>query len=913
MKHSDHPTEKSDTTKNKSQTNPAPDEVARKAYALYEKEGRPQGHAKQNWLEAEAKISGHGSDEHKGHGDHHAHMAADFRNRFWISLVLTLPILALSPMLQKWVGLRETVNFPGDTYVLFGFSSAVFWYGGWPFLKGMFDELKIRKPGMMILISVAIATAYLYSSAVVFGLTGKMFFWELATLVDIMLLGHWIEMKSVMGASKALEELAKLMPSDAHKLMPDGSVKDVPLGELAVGDKVLIKPGEKIPADGVIVEGESSVNEAMLTGESTPAAKKTGGKVIGGSINGEGSLKIEVKGTGKDSFLSQVIDLVKQAQESKSKTQDLANTAALWLTIVALGGGAITLGIWLTLMGKDFAFAIERAVTVMVIACPHALGLAVPLVVAVSTALAAKNGLLIRNRVAFEGARKLQAIIFDKTGTLTEGRFGVTDTLLLAQDIDEETLRRYAASVDANSEHPIAKAIADASEKNSPVENFKGIAGKGAEGRVEGKEIKVVSPGFLREQNIEMTDERVEPLQGQGKTVVFVLVDGALKGAMALADIIRPESKKAVAALKEMGIRCMMLTGDNEATAKWVSDQIGLDEYFAEVLPQDKAAKVREVQARGQLVAMTGDGVNDAPALAQADLGIAIGAGSDVAVETADVILVRSNPSDVVAILKLSRATYLKMIQNLVWATGYNVVAIPLAAGALYAWGVLLTPALGAVLMAASTVIVAVNARLLKIKTDERAEDKPDAKAEPKPDAEAKAEPKPEAKADPKPEVQPEAKEETEPEAKVEPMTESKPESQPKAEPKPDAEAEPKPEAKAEPQPKATTPSDLTPQITKRAYELYEKGDHQGNSANQDWEQATREIQKTATEAEAEPNPEAKAGTPSNVPPQTVKRVHELYEELGREDVQAVQDQEKSEREIRKDEPKAEPQPETKS
>jgi Cu2+-exporting ATPase len=359
----------------------------------------------------------------------------------------------------------------------------------------------------------------------------------------------------------------------------------------------------------------------------------------------------------------------------------------------------------------------------MVIACPHALGLAVPLVVAVSTALAAKNGLLIRNRTAFEGARKLKAIIFDKTGTLTEGRFGVTDTLLLSQDIDEETLLRYAASVDANSEHPIAKAIAGASDKKSPVKNFKGIAGKGAEGRVEGKEIKVVSPGFLREQNIAMTDERVEPLQGQGKTVVFVLVDGALKGAMALADIIRPESKQAVAALKEMGIRCMMLTGDNEATAKWVSDQIGLDEYFAEVLPQDKAAKVKEVQARGELVAMTGDGVNDAPALAQADLGIAIGAGSDVAVETADVILVRSNPADVVAILKLSRATYFKMVQNLVWATGYNVVAIPLAAGALYAWGVLLTPALGAVLMAASTVIVAVNARLLKIKAITKLED----------------------------------------------------------------------------------------------------------------------------------------------------------------------------------------------
>jgi Cu2+-exporting ATPase len=600
--------------------------------------------------------------------------------------------------------------------VLFGLSSAVFWYGGWPFLRGFTEELRSRRPGMMTLIAVAIATAYLYSSAVVFGLAGKMFFWELASLIDIMLLGHWVEMKSVMGASRALEELAKLMPSDAHKLMPDGSVKDVPLSELTVNDKVLIKPGEKIPADGVIVAGDSSVDEAMLTGESTPVAKATGGKVIGGSINGEGSLTIEVKGTGKESFLSQVIDLVKQAQESKSRTQDLANTAALWLTIVALGGGVITFFLWQVVVGQDFAFAIERTVTVMVIACPHALGLAVPLVVAVSTALAASNGLLIRNRVAFEGARKLQAIIFDKTGTLTEGRFGVSDTLILGEDITEDMLRTYAASVDAHSEHPIAKAIAAASEKKLPVDGFRSLTGKGAEGRVEGKNIKVVSPGYLRDENIALTDPRVEPLQAQGKTVVFILVDGTLKGAIALADIVRPEAKRAIDALKALDIRCMMLTGDNKATAKWVSDQVGLDEYFAEVLPKDKAAKVKDVQARGVLVAMTGDGVNDAPALAQADVGIAIGAGSDVAVETADVILVRSNPLDVVAIVRLSRATYRKMVQNLLWATGYNVVALPLAAGALYAWGVLLTPALGAVLMSASTVIVAINAGLLRLK-----------------------------------------------------------------------------------------------------------------------------------------------------------------------------------------------------
>ncbi len=643
-------------------------------------------------------------------------MAADFRKRFWIALVLTLPILALSPLLQELVGLRESVRFPGDLYVLFGLSSAVFWYGGWPFLKGLYAELKSLKPGMMTLVAVAITTAYLYSGAVVFGLTGKMFFWELATLVDIMLLGHWIEMKSVMGASKALEELAKLMPSDAHKLMPDGSVTDVPLSELAVDDRVLVKPGEKVPADGTIVEGESSVNEAMLTGESTPVTKTSGGKVIGGSINGEGALTIEVKGTGKDSFLSQVIDLVKQAQESKSKTQNLADTAAMWLTLIALVSGALTFLLWLLFMDRELAFAIERAVTVMVITCPHALGLAVPLVVAVSTALAASHGLLIRNRVAFEGARKLQAVIFDKTGTLTEGRFGVTDTLLLAQDIDEETLRKYAASVDANSEHPIAKAIAEASEEKLAVEDFKSIPGKGAEGKVDGREIKVVSPGYLREQNIELSDKRIEPLQAQGKTVVFVLVDGQLKGAIALADIVRPEAKQAIEALRALNIRCMMLTGDNKATAKWVSDQVGLDEYFAEVLPQDKAAKVKEVQARGVSVAMTGDGVNDAPALAQADVGIAIGAGSDVAVETADIVLVRSNPLDVVAIVQLSRATYRKMIQNLVWATGYNVIAIPLAAGALYAWGVVLSPALGAALMAASTVIVAINARLLRLK-----------------------------------------------------------------------------------------------------------------------------------------------------------------------------------------------------
>jgi len=657
------------------------------------------------------KKVGHEHDHH----DHHAHMVADFKKRFWVSLIIIVPILILSPMIQTLIGLGDSIRFPGDLYILFILSTVVFFYGGYPFLKGLYNELKSAKPGMMTLIAVAITTAYLYSSAVVFGLSGKIFFWELVTLVDIMLLGHWIEMKSIMGASRALEELARLMPSDAHKLMPDGSIKDVPLGELKMADRVIIKPGEKIPADGEVVDGETSVNEAMLTGESKPVSKKAGAKVIGGSINGEGSITVEVKKTGKDSFLSQVIELVKEAQESKSKTQDLANRAALWLTIIALTVGSITLFIWLVVMNKDFAFALERTVTVMVITCPHALGLAVPLVVAVSTAISAKNGLLIRNRAAFERARNIQAIIFDKTGTLTQGKFGVTDTITFSNDIDEKLLLKYVASVEVHSEHPIAKGIVFSSKETFSVEGFRAIPGKGAQAKVNSRDVKVVSPGYLREQNIPVTDERVDKLFSQGKTVVFVMIDGKLCGAIALADIIRPESKKAILMLKEMGIKCMMLTGDNKQVAKWVSEEIGLDEYFAEVLPQEKVTKVKEVQSRGLVVAMTGDGVNDAPALAQADVGIAIGAGTDVAVETADIILVRSNPLDAMAIIGLARATYRKMVQNLAWATGYNAFAIPLAAGVLYKSGILLSPAMGAVLMSLSTVIVAINARFLRV------------------------------------------------------------------------------------------------------------------------------------------------------------------------------------------------------
>ncbi|HIG74657.1 MAG TPA: copper-translocating P-type ATPase [Bacteroidetes bacterium] len=661
-----------------------------------------------------------GNDGHKpGHGemghDHHAMMVADFRRRFWVSLVLSVPVLLLSPAIQAFLRLGDALRFPGDALVVFALSTVVFFYGGWPFLKGFVSEVKGGRPGMMTLISVAITTAYVYSTAIVFGLEGMPFFWELVTLIDVMLLGHWVEMKSVMGASKALEELARLMPSEAHKLMPDGTVQDVPLDQLQHGDRVIVKPAEKVPADGVVVDGQTSVNESMLTGESVPVSKTEGSAVIGGSINGEGAVTVEVQKTGAESFLSQVIDLVREAQESKSKTQDLANRAALWLTVVALGGGALTLFFWSLVMGEGFAFAIERAVTVMVIACPHALGLAIPLVVAVSTAISARNGLLIRDRTAFEAARNLQAVIFDKTGTLTEGRFGITDTLVFDQTLTEEAVLRFAAAVEALSEHPIAQGIAAAVERPLPVEGFRAIPGKGAEGTVEGRRVQVVSPGYVRAQGLAIDDPRYETLSAQGKTVVFVLLDGHLAGAFALADVIRPEAKGAIADLKAMGIQTMMLTGDNRKVAAWVAEEIGLDDVFAEVLPEQKSDKVKEVQARGLAVAMTGDGVNDAPALAQADVGIAIGAGTDVAVETADIILVRSNPQDVATIVKLSRATYRKMIQNLWWAAGYNIVAIPLAAGVLYSAGVLLGPAMGAVFMSASTVIVAINARLLKI------------------------------------------------------------------------------------------------------------------------------------------------------------------------------------------------------
>jgi Cu2+-exporting ATPase len=660
-----------------------------------------------------ARQRAHGSNNHGG--GHHAHMVADFRRRFWVSLLLTVPVLGLAPLIQRLLGLEELLAFSGSAYVQFVFASAVYFYGGWPFLTGVVREIRTGQPGMMTLIALAISVAYGYSSAVVFGLSGQVFFWELATLIDIMLLGHWVEMRSVMGASRALERLVELLPAEAHRLRDDGSAEDVSVSEIEPGDRVLVKPGEKVPVDGVIVEGRTTLNQAALTGESTPVEKGEDEEVIAGAVNGESAVTIEVQKTGDDTYLSQVVEMVRRAQETRSRTQDLANRAALWLTIVAVSVGAITLTVWL-LADRDFNFALGRMVTVMVITCPHALGLAIPLVVAVSTGLSAGRGLLIRDRTAFERARNLDAIVFDKTGTLTRGEFGVTDVVSLGE-ADENEILGLAASLESQSEHPIAAGVVRGAEERevrygAPRE-FRAIPGKGAQAEVDGWNVKVVSPGYLQENGLTVESERVHELAGEGKTVVYVLVDDEVRGAIALADIIRDESHEALRRLKDMGIQVMMLTGDAEAVARWVADELGLDEYFAEVLPDQKAEVIREVKARGLTVAMTGDGVNDAPALVEADVGIAIGAGTDVAVESADIVLVRSDPRDVTSLVELARATYRKMVQNLWWATGYNVVAIPLAAGMLYGAGIVLSPAAGAVLMSLSTVIVALNARLL--------------------------------------------------------------------------------------------------------------------------------------------------------------------------------------------------------
>ena len=658
------------------------------------------------------------SKEGSAHNSHSSGIA-DFKKRFYVVLALTIPIMLLSEMIQHWLNLH--ISFPGSKYVLLALSSVVFFYGGWPFLKGLVGEVRVKNPGMMTLIGFAISVAYIYSVATVFGLGGMDFFWELATLILIMLLGHWIEMKSVAGASRELELLVQLMPDDAH-LVKGEQITEVKTVSLNANDVILIKPGEKVAADGIILEGESYLNESMLTGESKPVQKIKGDKVIAGAINGNGSIKVTVSHGAKDSYLSQVIKLVDDAQKSKSKTQLVADKAAKWLTAIAIIAGIGTFLYWY-LTGQTLAFAMERMVTVIVICCPHALGLAVPLVVAKSTALSAKNGLLIKNRTAFENARKITTIVFDKTGTLTVGKFEVSKIVPLSFGeglgvrLNENEIIRLASALEQKSEHPIATGILQKVKELKltipATENFNAITGKGVEATVEGKKVLVVSPGYLKEKNITLPDGFTA---NDTETVVFVIINDELAGYIALSDEIRPESADAIKTLKQNNIKSILLTGDNNKVAKSVSDTLGMDSFFAEVLPHQKLEKIKELQSQGEFVAMTGDGVNDAPALAQADIGIAVGSGSDIAAETAGIVLVNSNPKDIVSLILFGKATYRKMIQNLIWATGYNVIALPLAAGVLYKMGILLSPAAGAVLMSASTVIVAINASLLKVK-----------------------------------------------------------------------------------------------------------------------------------------------------------------------------------------------------
>ncbi len=652
-------------------------------------------------------------EEKHNHHNHHKMMMEDFKRRFVISAIITIPILVLSPLIQNLLNFSFT--FVGDKYFLFILSSFIFFWGGLPFLKGIYSELKQKRPGMMTLIALAISVAYFYSTAVIFGLKGKFFFWELATLIDVMLLGHWIEMKSVLGASKALEKLAELMPDSAH-LIKKNDVVEVKIADLKKDDNVLVKVGEKIPADGIIIKGTSYIDESMLTGESKPVKKEIGHNVIGGSINGDEILEIKVTGIGGDSYLAKVIDLVEQAQKTKSKTEKFADIAARWLTVIAIIAGAGTFTYWF-IYGPDLAFAIERLATVMVIACPHALGLAIPLVNAVSTSKSAKRGLLIRNRTAFENARKITTVVFDKTGTLTEGNFGVSSIVIFDKKFDKKQILQFTASLEKSSEHPIARGIIQKAKtsglKLMNVSNVKVLKGEGIEGTIDNKGIQLISKSALTKRKLKLPrDINISDIA----TLVFVVVDQQLVGLITLEDQIRKESFEAISKLKDQGIKCFMLTGDNKKIAESVSKKLQLDGFFAEVLPHEKQEKIRELQNKGEFVAMTGDGINDAPALALADIGIAIGSGTDVAAETADIILVNSNPKDVVSLILFGKATYKKMVQNLFWATGYNAFAIPLAAGVLIGYGILISPAIGAALMSLSTVIVAINARMLNVK-----------------------------------------------------------------------------------------------------------------------------------------------------------------------------------------------------
>ena len=650
--------------------------------------------------------------EHEVHDKHAGHHTHDFLRRFWICLAITIPVLLLSHMVQQWLGFE--IKFIGDKYLLFVFSSIIYLYGGMPFLKGMVNEVKHNAIGMMTLVALAISVAFVYSVAIVFGLRGMDFFWELATLIDIMLLGHWLEMRSTMAASKALESLVSLLPSLVH-VDRDGLIIDINVKELNDGDIVLIKPGEKIPADGIVLEGNSFVNESMLTGESIPVKKVADGKVIAGSVNGDGSLKLKVTGSGANSYLSKVITLVQSAQSSKSKTQNLADKVAKWLTIISIVVGVLTFIVWYS--REDLAFALERMVTVMVTSCPHALGVAIPLVVAISTTMSATHGLLIRNRTAFEDSRKLTTIIFDKTGTLTKGSHEVQQVITMNEKYNADEILQYTAALQQYSEHYISKGVLNKLHETDlelwKADDFNYEPGIGVSGVVKDKTIFGGGPNYFKQNNIPLP-KIPEEINQQTDTVTFVVIDKELAGVITLADTIRETAADAVAELKRMNIKSFLLTGDNEKIASSVSEQLGMDGYMANVLPHQKQEKVKELQLKGEIVAMTGDGVNDAPALAQADVGIAVGSGTDVAAETADIILVNSDPKDVVNMIAFGRSTYRKMLQNLAWAVGYNVIAIPLAAGVLYPY-FMLSPAMGAVLMSLSTVIVAINAKTLKV------------------------------------------------------------------------------------------------------------------------------------------------------------------------------------------------------
>ena len=662
--------------------------------------------------------SAHGmnkTSEHAQHVDHTGHEDL-FRRRFWVSLLLSIPVLLYTPMLQMWFRFRMP-EFMGSQWVMPLFSIIVFVYGGVPFIQMAVPEVRNRKPGMMTLISLAILVSFIYSLATMFINLGEGFFWELVTLIDIMLLGHWIEMRSVRQASGALNELAKLMPDTAEHIMPDGSIHTMPVASLKVDHLVLVRPGASIPADGIVEEGASDVNEAMITGESLSVKKIVGSKVIAGTINGSGSLRVRVSAVGEETALAGIMRLVREAQNSKSRTQILADKAAGWLFYLAIGVALISAIAWTLAIGFDL-FTLQRVVTVLVIACPHALGLAVPLVVAISTTSAAKNGILIRNRLALEAAREIDVVIFDKTGTLTKGEQGVVGI----KAIDDETeALALTAAIEGDSEHIIAAAIRQAAQEKSlklpVISDFEAMKGRGIRAKANGRDVWVGGPRMLELLNVHPEEEVAEFAKAagaKGQTVVYLIEEKRVMAAFALADVIRSESYEAIKKLKEMNIQVAMLTGDSKDVAQAVADELGIDLYFAEVLPEHKDQKVIELQKQGEKVAMVGDGVNDAPALVRADVGIAIGSGTDVAIESAGIILVKSNPLDVVKIFKLSRASYRKMIENLIWASGYNVVALPLAAGILAWAGILLSPAVGALLMSLSTIIVAINAQLLR-------------------------------------------------------------------------------------------------------------------------------------------------------------------------------------------------------